>query len=64
MEFSDKLYFLMNITQTSNKQLAAELGVDRSLISMMRNGSRGLPRNPVTVRNMALYFAKNCSAEY
>ena len=64
MRFSDKLYFLMNITQTSNKQLAKELGVDRSLISMMRSGSRNLPRNPATVRNMALYFAKNCSAEY
>ena len=38
MQYFDKLNFLMNITQTSNKELAAALSVDRSLISLMRSG--------------------------
>lgn len=45
MNFSDKLNFLMNITQTSNKDLATGISVDRSLISLLRNGKRGMPKN-------------------
>ena len=44
MPFAEKLSFLMHITETSNKELAAELSVDPSLISLMRTGKRNLPR--------------------
>ena len=64
MEFCDKLSFLMTITQTSNKELAGEISVDRSLISLLRNGKRGMPRNRDHIKNMAAYFAKKCTAEY
>ena len=40
MPFAEKLSFLMHLTQTSNKELAAELCVDPSLISLMRAGKR------------------------
>ena len=49
-EYFDKLHFLMNITQTSNKELAAALSVDRSLISLMRSGKRGLSRKSENVK--------------
>ena len=64
MQYFDKLNFLMNITQTSNKELAAELAVDRSLISLLRNGKRGLPRKRDLVAKMALFFARRCTAEW
>lgn len=35
MQFSNKLNFLMNITNTSNKELAEGISVDRSLISLL-----------------------------
>lgn len=64
MEFSDKLNFLMKVTQTSNKELAAEIAVDRSLISLLRNGKRGMPRNHDYIKLMALYFARRSEADY
>lgn len=64
MQFSDKLNFLVQITQTTNKELAAELAVDRSLISLLRNGKRGLPRKRDLVEKMALFFARRCTAEF
>ncbi len=63
MEFSDKLNFLIHISQTSNKELALELSVDRSFISLLRNGKRNL-RNRQTIRRMAFFFARHCSAEF
>ena len=64
MQFSDKLNFLIQITQTTNKELAAELSVDRSLISLLRNGKRGLPRKREQAEKMALFFARRCTAEF
>ena len=61
MQFSEKLIFLMNITQTSNKELAVELGVDRSLISLLRSGKRGVPKN---VKRMARVFAERSTADF
>lgn len=61
MQFSEKLIFLMNITQTSNKELAMELGVDRSLISLLRSGKRGAPKS---VKKMARFFAERSTADY
>lgn len=61
MQFSDKLNFLMNITQTSNKELAMGISVDRSLISLLRNGKRGIPRNHVHIQNMAFFFPNDAT---
>ncbi|MGN0505709.1 MAG: hypothetical protein ACI4FZ_04065 [Lachnospiraceae bacterium] len=64
MQFSNKLNFLMNITNTSNKELAEGISVDRSLISLLRNGRRKTPRNHDHIRHMASFFAKRCSADF
>ena len=64
MQFSNKLNFLMNITNTSNKELAEGISVDRSLISLLRSGKRKTPRNHDHIRNMASFFARRCSADF
>ena len=64
MQFSIKLNFLMNITNTSNKELAEGISVDRSLISLLRNGKRKMPRNHEHIHRMASYFARHCSADF
>ena len=64
MPFAEKLSFLMHITETSNKELAAELGVDPSLISLMRTGKRKLSKNPAQARKMAAFFARRSSAAF
>lgn len=62
--FSEKLSFLMHLSNVSNKTLAAELNVDPSMISLMRTGKRKLPRNPVLARKLSIYFARSCSAAF
>ena len=64
MQFSEKLSFLMHITETSNKALAAELSIDPSMVSLMRTGKRKLSKNPVQAKKMALYFAHRCPAAF
>ena len=64
MPFAEKLSFLMQITDTSNKELAAELSVDPSMVSLMRTGKRKLSKNPAQARKMALYFARRSSAAF
>ena len=64
MPFAEKLSFLMHITETSNKELAAELSVDPSMISLMRTGKRKLSKNPAQAKKLALYFSKRCPAAF
>ena len=64
MPFAEKLTFLMHITETSNKELAAELSVDPSMISLMRTGKRKLSKNPAQAKKMALFFARRCPAAF
>lgn len=64
MQFYEKLLFIMNLTQTQNKELAQAIQVDPSIISRLRNGKRGVPRNPELLRSMALYFSERCNTEY
>lgn len=64
MQFYEKLAFLMNLTQATNRMLAQALQVDASLISRLRTGARGLPRNREIIKGMSLYFAKRCTIEY
>lgn len=54
----------MKITQTTNKEVAQGISVDPSLISLFRSGKRKLPRNSSYVKNMSLFFAARCTAEY
>lgn len=64
MLFKDKLSFLMNVTHTSNKELAHAIFVDPSLISLLRSGKRSIPRNHEHIENMAIYFSKHCTADF
>ena len=54
----------MNITNTSNKELAEGICVDRSLISLLRSGKRKTPRNHDHIRHMASFFARRCQADF
>ena len=53
MQFYEKLIFVMNLTQTTNRELALAAQVDPSIISRFRSGKRGIPRNPEPLRSMA-----------
>lgn len=64
MIFSEKLSFLLKLTDTSNKQLASALAVDPSLISRMRQARRNPPQNSAHLAGMANYFAKKCTTNY
>ncbi len=64
MQFYEKLNYLMKLTQITNKELAAEMAVDRSLISVLRNGKRGMPRNVLHIRHMAQCFANRITADF
>ena len=64
MDFCNKMDFLMKLTQIKNKELAAEMSVDRSLISLLRTGRRGIPQNKQHIRRMAESFAKRITADY
>lgn len=64
MQFYEKLIFLLNLTQTSNRILAQELKVDPSLISRLRTGTRGVPHNRDHIKAMASYFARKCTTDY
>ena len=64
MSFAEKLSFLMHITQTSNKELAAALSVDPSMISLMRTGKRKLSKNPANSQKMASFYAGRCTASF
>lgn len=64
MQFSDKLDFLMRITNTSNKQLSQAISVDRSLVSLLRTGKRKQPKNLEHIRGMARFFALHADADF
>ncbi|MDO4560159.1 MAG: hypothetical protein Q4C86_04330 [bacterium] len=64
MLFSDKLIFLLNVTTTTNAQLARAINVDPSMISRLRSGRRGLPHDDSYVEAMAGYFSKQFTKQY
>ena len=64
MIFQDKLIFLMQLTSTSNRQLAVSIRVDPSLISRLRSGNRSVPQNSEYIANMAEFFAVRCKTNY
>ena len=56
MQFYEKLIFLQNLTQVTNRMLAHEIQVDPSQISRLRTGARGIPRNRDLIKAMSSYF--------
>ncbi len=64
MQLYEKLNFLLGLTSTSNRMLAQAIQVDPSLISRLRTGARGLPRDQKYAKPMAQYFARRCTTDY
>ena len=64
MQFSDKLDFLMRITNTTNKELSQAISVDRSLISLLRTGKRKQPKNREYIRKMSILLAQRADADF
>lgn len=56
MKFTDRLTQLLDLFGVSNSRLAQVLGVDPSLVSKWRNGSRYPARNAFYVRDMVHLF--------
>ena len=55
---SDKLNFLMKVTDTRNASLGRALNYDASYISRIRNGKRGIPPEQPFIEPAAAYFSK------
>jgi transcriptional regulator with XRE-family HTH domain len=64
MNFGEKLNFLMNITNTSNSQLAKAVLIDASYISRLRSGIRNLPKNKKYIELLSDFFANNINQDY
>ena len=62
--FSERLGFLMRITDTSNSALARAISFDSSYISKLRTGKRKLPRNDAFFVRAVPYFARNLNSDY
>ena len=62
--FSDRLDFLMQLTNTNNSTLARAISFDQSYISKIRSGKRGIPRNHEFFDLAVPYFARNLTTDY
>ena len=63
MKFNEKLDLLMDITNTSNSNLARYISLDASYVSRLRSGARVFVRKETKeeyARSMADYFARHC----
>ena len=63
-QFSERLDFLMNITNTTNSALARALSFDASYISRIRSGKRGVPLHQPFVEPAAAYLAARIREPY
>lgn len=63
MSFSEKLDFLLNITNIPNNILARALSLDPSYISRLRSGKRPVPHENY-LRTMAAFFSRHCMKDY
>lgn len=61
--FSQKLDFIMNLTNSRNTDLARAIGVDTSAISRLRSGKRRLPKVHDFLPHMCSYFALGLNDE-
>lgn len=64
MLFYLKLNFLMELTNTSNSQLAKHLSLDPSYISRIRRGERNMPKYEQYAYVLAAFFSKLCVVDY
>ncbi len=64
MKFSDKLNFMMTITNTTNSALAGRILLDASYISRLRRGKRLKPKDEGIIQSMAASLARRCSDDY
>ncbi len=64
LKFNEKLDFLMNLTGTSNSDLAKQTSLDPSFISRLRSGSRRPSRNENYISKMATILSKRCREDY
>lgn len=64
MLFSEKLNFLMDLTNTTNSALALNIKLDPSHISRLRRGERRALKNEACIMAMAAYFARHCERDY
>lgn len=62
--FSERLSFLMNITDTQNSMLAQAVKLDPSHISRLRHGTRKPPSNENYVYQMCLYFVRHTKNDF
>ncbi len=62
--FSNKLTFLMNLTNTRNNVLARALNVDASYISLLKNGKRVISEKSSYYESISQYFAKFINDDY
>ena len=63
-KFSERLDFLMSLTNTTNSALARELSFDASYISRIRNGKRGMPLHQPFIDPAAAYLASRVREPY
>ena len=64
MQFSEKIIFLMNLSQVSNTELAHSIGINPSQISHMRRGTRVPSKRTPYFSDMAQFFANKLTEEY
>lgn len=54
--FSEKLDYLMNLTNTTNSNLANSVSLDPSYISRLRSGARTPVKDALYLESMADFF--------
>src|SRR5690554_2305918 len=64
MDFSKKIDLLMKMTHIKNNQLALAIGVDPSLVSRWRTGSRELNLTSPYLNKICAFFAENAKEDY
>lgn len=64
MTFSEKLTFLLNLSGSSNAELARAVSIDPSQVSRLKNGTRNTPKRVRTIELMSEYFASRCTGDY
>lgn len=59
MKFQDKLTILMDITKTTNQQLAVYSSLDSSYISRLKTGGRALVKNASYIDSFSQFFSRH-----
>lgn len=62
--FSERLNFLMSLTNSKNSRLAAAANIDASYVSRLRRGDRALPKGQNYLNNVAKYLARRITGDF